>query len=671
MAQRESEKAQGSAGEWQRPELEGEGVIDIDALQVQSDVPSTTRQLTAHWAFIFAAVAVVASLFHLYTAGYRPLPAMEQRPIHMASMLFLGFLIYPAAKSRLAGNPGIADVILALVGAGSAYYLAYNYLDIVMRGGYPTEVDIVVGTIFCLVVLEAARRTIGMFLVVLSALFLAYLFFGPSLPGVLAHGGFSYERIIRQMYMSTEGIFGVAVGVSATYVYLFILFGAFLQKSGTTTFFTNLAFAAAGHSPGGPAKVGILASGMMGMIQGSSAANVASTGVFTIPLMKRLGFRGYFAAAVEAVASCGGQFLPPVMGASAFIMAEYLQVPYAQVALGAILPAVLYYAAVYLQVHLRARKLGMQGLPRDRLPIVRHVVLSHGHLVLPIFLLIGMLLFGFTPLFAAFFSIISVIFISALRAHTRMGLRDIIDALVLGARNTISTAIACAAVGFIVGAAALSGIGLLMTQSIIGIADGNLLPALLLAAGASLFLSFGLPTTSVYIITATLAAPSLVEMGLPPLVAHLFCYYWGGVSAITPPVALAAYVGAGIANAPLMKTGFTAMRLGMAAYIVPFVFVYAPALVLWQSAPLWQVAVAAASGVVAVICMAALGEQYAFRALSLPKLGLLLVAVILIVAPALWTSVIAVLIVCGLLGFEYSRTRSKTSEPATNTHTTD
>lgn len=669
MAQRKSEKAQEGVGEWQRPELEGEGVIDIDALQVQSEVPSTTRQLTGYWVFIFAAVAVLASLFHLYTAGYRPLPAMEQRPIHMASMLFLGFLIYPAAKSRLAGNPGITDVILALVGAGSAYYLAYNYLDIVMRGGYPTQSDIVVGTVFCLVVLEAARRTIGMFLVVLSAVFLAYLFFGPSLPGVLAHGGFSYERIIRQMYMSTEGIFGVAVGVSATYVYIFILFGAFLQKSGTTTFFTNLAFAAAGHSPGGPAKVGILASGMMGMIQGSSAANVASTGVFTIPLMKRLGFKGYFAAAVEAVASCGGQFLPPVMGASAFIMAEYLQVPYAQVALGAILPAVLYYAAVYLQVHLRARKLGMQGLPRDRLPIVRNVVLSHGHLVLPIFLLIGMLLFGFTPLFAAFFSIIGVIVISALRAHTRMGLRDVVDALVLGARNTISTAIACAAVGFIVGTAALSGIGLLMTQSIIGIADGNLLPALLLAAGASLFLSFGLPTTSVYIITATLAAPSLVEMGLPPLVAHLFCYYWGGVSAITPPVALAAYVGAGIANAPLMKSGFTAMRLGMAAYIVPFVFVYAPALVLWQSAPLWQVAVAAASGLVAVICMAALGEQYAFRALSLPKLGLLLVAVILIVVPALWTSAVAVIIVCCLLGYEYSRSRNATAEPAANTHT--
>ncbi len=658
MAQKKSRSGQDGTHDWQRPELEGDGIIDIDALQSQSETPSTTRQLTGYWAIIFTVVAVLASLFHFYTAGYRPLPAMEQRPIHMAFMLFLGFLIYPATKSRLAGNPGIIDVTLAVVGAGSAYYLAYNYLDIIMRGGFPTQLDIVMGTIFCLVVLEAARRTIGMFLVILSAIFLAYLFFGPSLPGVLAHGGFGYDRIVRQMYMSTEGIFGVAVGVSATYVYLFILFGAFLQKSGTTTFFTNLAFAAAGHSPGGPAKVGILASGMMGMIQGSSAANVASTGVFTIPLMKRLGFKGYFAAAVEAVASCGGQFLPPVMGASAFIMAEYLQMPYAQVALGAILPAVLYYAAVYLQVHLRARKLGMEGLPRDRLPIVRSVVLSHGHLVLPIFLLIGMLVFGFTPLFAAFFSIIGVIVISALRPHTRMSIPDIIDALVLGARNTVSTAIACAAVGFIVGAVALSGIGLLMTQSIISIADGNLLPALLLAAAASLFLSFGLPTTSVYIITATLVAPSLVEMGVPPLVAHLFCYYWGGVSAITPPVALAAYVGAGIANASVMRSGFTAMRLGMAAYIVPFVFVYAPALVLWQSAPPWQVAVAAAGGLVAVICMAVLGERYAFRALSPPKLGVLLVAVILVVAPALWTTAVAALVVCALLGFEYLRTRN-------------
>lgn len=642
-----------SSGEWSRPELEGEGVIDLDKLHSTYEPQSDTRTLTGWWAKVFIAVAIVSSLFHLYTGGYRPLPAMEQRPIHLAFILFLGFLIYPTIRGRTAGNPQIVDVLLAVAGAVSSGYLAWNYLDIVMRGGFPTTTDIVMGTIFCFVILEAARRTMGLFLVVLSLLFIGYLFFGPWMPGALAHGGFGYERIIRQMYMSTEGIFGVAIGVSATYVYLFILFGAFLQKSGTTTFFTNLAFAAAGQSPGGPAKVGIMASGMMGMIQGSSAANVASTGVFTIPLMKRLGFKGYFAAAVEAVASCGGQFLPPVMGASAFIMAEYLQVSYSYVALGAILPAVLYYGAVYLQVHLRARKLGMEGLPRDRLPRVRAVVLSHGHLVLPIFLLVGMLVMGFTPLFSAFFSILAVIVISALRKHTRMSLSDIVDALVLGARNTISTAIACAAVGFIVGAVALSGVGLILTQSILSLADGSLLPALLLAAAASLFLSFGLPTTSVYIITATLVAPSLIEMGVPPLVAHLFCYYWGGVSSITPPVALAAYVGAGIANASVMKSGFTAMRLGMAAYIVPFVFVYWPDLVLWQDAGILGLAAAIASGVLTVICMAAVGERYIFRALSLPKVVLLGACIVLVMYPSVWATLVAAVVVAAIVVSEY------------------
>ncbi|MGF1627637.1 MAG: TRAP transporter permease [Alphaproteobacteria bacterium] len=650
------------AAEWERPELEGTGVIDIDKLSAQSDVRGDTRKLVGRWAVLFAVVAVGSSLFHFYTAGYRPLPAMEQRPIHMALMLFLCFLVYPATKAGKDRQPTLVDLALAIVSAGSAYYLAHNYHDIVLRGGMPTQMDIIAGTVFSLTVLEAARRTMGYFLIVLSLVFVGYLFVGPYLPGILGHGGFGFTRVVRQMYMSTEAVFGIAVGVSATYVYLFILFGSFLQKSGTTTFFTNLAFAAAGQSAGGPAKVGVLASGLMGMIQGSSAANVATTGVFTIPLMKRLGFRGYYAGAVEAVASCGGQFLPPVMGASAFIMAEYLQMPYGYVAAGAILPAVLYYAAVYLQVHLRAKKVGMEGLPRDRLPKMAGVLLHQGHLVLPLFLLIGLLIMGFTALFAAFFSIIAVIVISGLRKHTRMSLRDIVEALILGARNTISTAIACAAVGFIVGSVGLSGIGLLFTQSIVSLAGGELLLALLLAAACSLFLSFGLPTTSVYIITATLVAPSLVQLGVAPLVAHLFCYYWGGVSAITPPVALAAYVAAGIANAPVMKTGFTAMRLGMAAYIVPFIFVYWPALVMWDEAPLYRVLLAICGGAIAVFSMGAIGERYLTRTLSWPKMALLMAATGLVMHPASLANVAAAAIAIFVGVTEYRARRRP--EPA-------
>lgn len=634
--------------EWSKPFLEGDGVLDVDKMARQNEPPGDSRQLVGRWAFLFAGVCVASSLFHFYTAGYRPLAAMEQRPIHVAFMLFLCFLIYPSTKKRQGSPPTAVDFGLAVTGALTSLYVAFNYEEIVMRGGYTTPMDIYVGTFFCLIVLEAARRTMGMFLIVLSAIFIGYLFMGPWLPGILGHGGFSYERVLGQMYLTTEGVFGVAISVSATYVYLFILFGAFLQKSGTTSLFTNLAFAAAGHTPGGPAKVGVIASGLMGTIQGSSAANVASTGVFTIPLMKQLGFKGYFAAAVEAVASCGGQFLPPVMGASAFIMAEYLQVPYAHVAAGALLPALLYYAAVYWQVHLRAKQVGMEGIPKHRLPALKHVILSRGHLALPLIVLMGLLIAGFTALYAAFISILAVIVISSIRRETRMSFRDIIDALVLGARNSISTAVACAAVGLIVGSVGLSGVGLLFTQSILGLADGVLLFALLLAAAASLFLSFGLPTTSVYIITATLVAPSLVQLGVNPLVAHLFCYYWGGVSAITPPVALAAYVAAGIANAPVMKTGFTAMRLGIAAFLVPFIFVYWPALILWSEMPLANTALALAGGCVAVFCMGVIGERYLFRSVPWYKLLLLCGAILLVMHPSAIANVVALAIAAGV-----------------------
>jgi len=647
---------------WQRPDL-GDDVLDVDKISAHADTKGDTRDLRGHWGLLVTVVAVASSLFHFYTGGYDPLPAMQQRPVHLAFILFLCFLIYPARKGSDA-SPLPIDLALSAAAAFCALYLAWNYREIAMRGGYATATDIYVGTAFCLIVLEACRRTMGWFLIILAAIFVGYLFVGPWLWGILAHGGFSYSRVIRQMYMTTEGIFGIAIGVSATYVYLFILFGAFLQKSGTTSLFTNLAFAAAGHSPGGPAKVAILASGMMGMIQGSSAANVASTGLFTIPLMKRLGFKGYFAAAVEAVASCGGQFLPPVMGASAFIMAEYLQMPYAYIALGAVLPAALYYSAVYFQVHLRAKKLGMEGIERHRLPALKGVVLRDGHLILPLFVLIGMLVMGFTALYSAFFSIVAVLVISSLRNHTRMGIRDIVDALELGARNTVSTAVACAAVGFIVGSVGLSGLGLLFTQSIIGLSGGQLFPALVLAALCSLLLSFGLPTTSVYIITATLVAPSLIELGVAPLVAHLFAYYWGGVSAITPPVALAAYVGAGIAGSPIMKTGFTAMRLGVAAYLVPFIFVYWPSLVLWREASLVNIMLACASGAIAVFCIGTVGERYLTRPLSWLKMALLILAVVLVLHPNATANVVAGTIALAVGALEFRAMRRPTPSGA-------
>ncbi len=620
-------------------------LIDLSALGSAGDDPQTakTHNLQGIWAKAFTVIAVVSGLFHLYTGGYRPLPAMQQRPIHIAFILIFTFMLYPASKKwRGAARPRVTDLLLLVAGAVSTLYLAWNYREISLRAGVMTQMDMTMAVIFILVLIEAGRRAIGMIMLVLAAVFISYLFIGPWLPGILRHGGFSLGRVLQHMYLRVEGVFGIAVGVSATYVYLFILFGAFLSKSGTTQVFADLALAMAGHSPGGPAKVGVIASGLMGTIQGSSAANVAATGLFTIPLMKSLGFKPYFAAAVEAVASCGGQFLPPVMGASAFIMAEYLGVPYGYVAAGALLPALLYYAAVYYQIHLRAKRLGMEGIPRNRLPALKAVILQKGHLLLPIVVLITFIIMQFTALFSAFIATFSVLLISSLRKRTRMSIRDIIDGLTMGARNSISTALACAIVGFVVGAVSLSGLGMLFTQELVRTGGGLLLPTLLLAAFASLILSFGLPTTSVYIITATLVAPGLVAVGLPPLVAHLFCYYWGGVSAITPPVALAVYVGSGIAGSNVMKSGFMAMRLGIAAYIVPFYFAYWPALVTRVDASFTDVAMAVMGGIITIFALAVVSELYFLRKVPLYKAGLLLVAVLFIMYPNSLSHLLAV-----------------------------
>lgn len=638
-----------------RQKINDESLIDIDKLSSElSEQQSKMRNLKGNWARIISAVSVIASLFHLYTGGYRPFPAMVQRPVHMAFILFLTFILYPSSeKIDKNKNPGFLDVILATMAVWSSLYLVYHYRAIAMRGGYATSHDIVMGTIFCIVILIAAVRVMGWIIPILSIIGVSYLFIGPYMPRIIKHGGFGLQRVIAHMYMGMEGLFSTTTGVSATYVYLFVLFGAFLNKSGTTKLFANLALAATGHTAGGPAKVAVIASGLMGTIQGSSAANVAATGPFTIPLMKSLGFKSHFAAAVEAVASCGGQFLPPVMGASAFIMAEYLGKPYSYVAAGAALPAILYYVAVYLQVHLRAKKIGLEGFPKNRMPALKGVLLQQGHMLLPIVILITMMVLKYTALFAAFFSTMGIIVISALRKKTRMSLKDIIEALELGARNIISTSICCCAIGFVVGSVSLSGLGMLLTQQIVKLGESSLLLTLIVSAASSLVLSMGLDTTSVYIITATLVAPGLVRLGIAPLVAHLFCYYWGGVSAITPPVALAAYVGSAIAGSNIMQTGFTAMRLGMAAYLVPFYFIYHPALLPRGEHSLLEVILTFGVGLAAIFCMGILGEQYLFRQLPWYKSFLLIVAVILIISPNFLTEVIAIILLLFVVISEY------------------
>ena len=672
MAQSDNGEKRGVDEHGANPDQSSEGrksfaeqdIIDVTKLDVHdSSLPQTTYNLKGTWYWIFTAVAVFSGVFHFwYAGGPAHMTAMRLRPFHTTIILVLSFLLYPAFKKDVTRNrPSVFDVMWIGVALVGGLYLFFNLREIATARGRVTPEIMLLGSAFMVVLVEAGRRVLGKFMLIFAAVFVGYLFLGPWFPGIFRHAGFGLERVVNHMYTSLEGIFGIALGVSATYVYLFIIFGSFLQKSGTTQVFADLALATTGAAVGGPAKVAIISSGLMGTVQGSSAANVATTGLFTIPLMKQLGFKAHFAAAVEAVSSCGGQFLPPIMGASAFIMAQYLGQPYAYVAAGALLPALIYYAAVFLQVHFHAKRMNMKGIDRNRLPKVGRVLLRKGHLLAPLVVLVGMIVMGYTALYSAFYAIIAIFVFSSLRKETRMGFWDVVDGLRLAGKSVVSTSLACAVIGFVVGSVALSGLAMLITQQVVRAGAGLLLPTMLIAAASSLILSFGLPTTSVYIITATLVAPGLIEVGLPPLVAHLFSYYWGGVSAITPPVALAVFVGCGIAGSDLMKTGFTAMRLGIAGYVVPFYFAYWPMLIT-RDAPILQIVLAIVGGIITVICLAGIGEGYFFRPLSWLKYGMLFGGAPLMIAPWMWTQVAGTVIIMYVLLSEYFATRGGREE---------
>ena len=414
------------------------------------------------------------------------------------------------------------------------------------------------------------------------------------------------------MYLTSEGIFGLALGVSATFVIVFIIFGAFLGKSGGAKFFNELALALAGGSPGGPAKVAVVASGLLGTINGSSVANVATTGTFTIPLMKKVGYAPHYAGAVEACASTGGQLMPPIMGAGAFIMSEFLNIPYLSIAAAAVIPALIYYTAIFTNVHVRARRDGLEGISKDELPVARDVMRRDGHLLIPVIVIIVTLLMKYTPLRAGFIGVVTVILVSALKKNTRMSLRDNLEALVEGARGALGVALACALVGFIVGTSSLTSLGLTISNNIIEISGGSLLLTLIMAMVACLVLGMGLPTTANYIVCSTIIAPALIGMKVLPLSAHLFVFYFGIMADLTPPVCLAAFTGAGIAGASPAKTGVTATKIALASYLLPYCFVYNPMLLLQDVQPV-ELAILVVSAVLGVVALAGAFEGWFYR----------------------------------------------------------
>jgi len=556
--------------------------LNIDELINENDNSSRLRSPVGIIGIIITVIAVMMSLFHLVTAGLINMNVMQHRYIHYAFAVVLVFLLYPATTKNkiIKSKPTVLDWILAILSGGSAVYLYFGYESIVQKGTDFATIDIAMGTITIILLLEAARRSIGYQLPILSLIFFLYAYLGPSLPGILAHRGFSFSTLVERMYIGNDGIFGVALGVSAAYVFLFILFGAFLNGTGMSSLFTNMAIGAAGHRPGGPAKVSIIGSGTLGMINGSAIANVATTGVFTIPLMKKVGYKGKFAAGVEAVASTGGQITPPIMGSAAFVMAEFLGMPYKYVMVAAIIPAILYFVSLWFMVHLQAQKRGLAGLNKDELPSVKTELKKRGHLIIPVIILLVLLFADYTPIYSAFWAIISTYIVSLFRKETRMNLKTLINTLAEGAKGAAFIAIATAVVGIIVGVVSTTGLGLQLANVILSIAQGYLFPTLLLTMIACVVLGMGLPTTAAYIVAAIVATPAVIELGVEPIVAHMFVIYYASLSNITPPVALASYTGAGISGSNPTQVSWVALQLGAAGFLVPFIFVYSPDLLL-------------------------------------------------------------------------------------------
>lgn len=632
------------------------------------DRESITRVLKSGWEKqLISVIAVFYSLFHLYITFY-PLPTLLQRSIHVAIGCILIFLLYPATKKSRRDKVAWYEwwwVVLAFAGVG---YLIYQYQAIMtVRGGIPNNEDIVFAILTVLVVLEAARRVTGWVLVIFALLFLVYPFISSMdfMPTRLLTRPYDIGDIFGQLYLKTEGLYSSAIGASVTFIFLFILFGAFLGKSGMGQLFNDLALAIAGDKQGGPAKVAVISSGFMGSINGAAVANVVSTGAFTIPLMKKIGYHKNFAGAVEASASVGGQILPPIMGASAFIMAETTGVSYGTIALAALFPAILYYLGVIAQVHFRAGKRNLKGISRDQLPSLREVMKLRGHMLLPIVALVYYLMHSVPIGYAATYTIGITVLVSQLRKETRMGLKDIWAALEDGARQALPVMVACAVVGIVIGIVNLTSFGAVMTSSIVTLGAGSLLLTLILTMLASMVLGMGLPSIPAYIITATMAAPALAVFDVPVLVAHMFVFYFGIFANITPPVALAAFAGAGIAGGDPMKTGWQSLRLALAGFIVPFMFVYNPNMLMIdvtgvavtaQTFPLpefWVIISVVVTASMGVLGLSAAVEGYFKNTVVAWQRVILAIGSLMLIVPEHITDLIGIMVVAAIVWLNY------------------
>ncbi len=631
-------------------------------------------------------IGIALSLFQLYAAGVQPLGLFYQRPIHLGFVLVLCFLIYPVfGRDRPRGMLGWAiDGVLIAASVLAGAWVPTN-IDIIANQVFPRDIDVWVGIVTIVVVLEAARRAVGLGMTVIGALFIVYAFAGSrgelpfladTMPGILNHRGYSLDRVASQMTLGAEGIFGIPLGVAATFVFIFVLFGAFLEVTGAGKFFIDLAYAAAGKQRGGPAKAAVIASAGMGSISGSAIANVVTTGAFTIPLMKRLGYRPAQAGGIEAAASTGGQIMPPLMGAGAFLMSEFTRVPYVDIVLVSIFPAILYFGTVYLLVHIAAIKQGMTGLTAAELPKVREVMAEGWHFLLPLVALVALLVAGYSPMRVGFYAILAILAAAAARALwsfmatgptqegfvalCRRGIAIVLNALDLGARNAVAVSVACAVAGIIVGVVGLTGLGLKFSAMMIAFSGGNLVLALILVLLASLILGMGLPVTAAYIVLIILVGPALTEeFGVPLLIAHLVVFWYSQDSNVTPPVALAGFAGAAIAGSKPMETSFQAWKYAKGLYLIPLFMVFNEEIIL--GGPLWLVIWSGAIAIVGLIAFAAVLEGFLFAPMRLWMRIALMPGVVALFWPDLTVEVLGAALITALLFMNWTQARRDSS----------
>ena len=668
------------------------------ALEERFDPDLQFRPLPKTTTIITGALLASLSMFHYYVAGFGVIRELMLRGIHLSFVLGLAFLVFPIRRGGLTepgparwyalGGVPITDWLLAMLTVVVVMYLPLLPTDVVsMRVGNPHFIDVFMGSMLIVVTLEATRRSMGPTLPIIAVIFVLYGLFGRLIPGILQHPGASWNGLVNHLYMTNQGIYGIAVGVVAKYVFLFVVFGVLATRIGLGKLFIDIASLIAGRYAGGPAKVAIFSSALLGMINGSSIANTVTTGSLTIPAMKRVGYEPHFAGAVEATASTGGQITPPIMGAAAFIMAEFLEVPYREIILAALVPALMHYLGILTMVHLEAKKLGLRGLTDDEMPTFVSVFRDNWPALFPLFLLIGMILSGRTPDNSAFWGLTACAVVGFLNPRHRLTLRDLYEALRQGAQYALAVGAAAASVGIIVGVVTLTGLGFrlsfVVTQAaasfgeiiapmvpfgLLTVPDVTLFLTLVFTALACIFMGAGIPTTATYIILVTIAAPALGNLNVPPLVAHFFVFYYGVLADITPPVALAAYAGAGIARSNPFQTGNTAFRLASAKALVPFVFVYSPVMLIVLPGFTWSAFAMTVIGcIIGIMMLGSAMIGFIITRVNLFERMLLGIGSLCVIAPTMATTAVGLLVASPVLIRQiivWSRDRKAAAEAA-------